>query len=135
MDIKLNGRMIRWQKACLVITVILSIPGIIGVVQPSSFIPPDSANFLVVIIGLVVMWIPLIFYWIGLRAISSISASILGMIYLGAGILTILTPEYPKAASVVFLITAIFYYFYSTRTWQIYEVYWFEQKKITAEVS
>jgi hypothetical protein len=135
MDVKINERLIRWQKACLVITVILSVPGIIALFQTPSFLPTDSNNLLVVLIGLVVMWTPLILYWIGLRATSSISASILGMLQFGAGIFTILTPEYPKVASVIFLLTAIFYYLYSTRTWQVYEVFWFNETGIKTEGS
>jgi len=75
----------------------------------------------------------LIFYWIGLRATSSLSTSIFGIAYFGIGILGIMTPDFPIAVALASLLTAVFYYFYSTKTWLVYEEYWLNEQRRKAE--
>jgi hypothetical protein len=129
METNHKALLVRWQKACLAITVILSVPYILALVQSSNLIPIGDNNFIAIFIGLIILWCPLVFHWIGLQATSSILASILGMLNVGAGLYGIFTPEYPKLVAVGFLLAAVFYYFYSTNTWQAYEIFWLNEQR------
>jgi membrane-bound ClpP family serine protease len=135
MDIKKHGPLTQWQKACLVITILLSAGCLAGIFVKPGYIPINMDAVSVAIIGLAELWCPLVFYRFGLLATSSLSASVLSLMNIGAVILIIQDPEYPKLLSLVFLAIAIFYFFYSLKTWQIYEVYWLDRKKITPSAS
>ena len=137
-----NPILMRWQKACLAITVIFSVSDLVAISRRSEFLPAGidaalprgGANALLpIFIGLIILWSPLVCYWLGLRASSSVSASILGMMNFGAGFFGIFTPESSNLVAVALILLGVFYYFYSTKTWQIYEIYWFnEQRQKTA---
>jgi uncharacterized membrane protein YbaN (DUF454 family) len=115
----------RWQKACLILTLVFSVSYLLAYFQRPSFIPTGADSLLPVLISLLVVWSPLGFFWMGLHATSSISASILGFLNLGAGLAGFFASGYPKVVSVLFLLVAAFYYFYSTKTWKAYEAFWF----------
>jgi hypothetical protein len=98
---------------------------------------PRGANALLpIFISLIILWSPLVCYWLGLRASSSVSASILSMMNFGAGLFGILTPESSKLVAVALIFVGVFYYFYSTKTWQAYEIFWFneQRQKLLGEV-
>jgi hypothetical protein len=128
-----NRSLMPWQKAYLVVALITSISYFITYFQKPSSLPPGTRGLVPTLIGLIIVWSPLIFYWIGLRATSSISASIFGIAYFGAGILGMMTPEFPKSLALISLLMAIFYYFYSTKTWQTYEGSWLSEQKQKTE--
>jgi hypothetical protein len=119
-----NTLIARWQKACLAITLIFTAPYLVAFFQKRSMLPRGMDGFVPTVIGILVFWSPLIFHWMGLRASSSISASVLGMAYFVGGLFGILTPDFPKFYTLLYLLLAIFYYFYSTKTWREYEHHW-----------
>jgi hypothetical protein len=129
-----NALIARWQKACLAITLIFSASYLVAFFQKRYMLPRGMDGLVPTVIGILVFWSPLIFHRMGLRASSSISASVLGMIYFVGGLFGILTPDFPKLYTLLYLLLAIFYYFYSTKTWHLYEFYWLSGYKTrTAE--
>ena len=134
MDDDPRGLVSRWQKACLAITLIFTAPYLIAFFQKRYMLPRGADDLLSTAVGILVFWSPLIFHWIGLRATSSISASVLGMLYFGGALFGILTPGFPKIYTLLFFLMAVFYYFYSTKTWQAHELSWrLAQRKRTEE--
>ena len=129
MDIRKGPALAKWQNACLIITIVLSLTQLAVIVLKPVFLPLGMGLVSVTLIGLVELWSPLVFYWIGSLAISSLSASILGLMNLGAVVLIIQDPGSPKWLSPVFLSLSYFYMSYSIRTWRIYEIFWLERKR------
>ena len=108
-----------WRKAYLVLGIIL-----IGLWIVGYFKLPSSQRLVSEMILIFVSWAPLIFQLIGLRATSSICAFVASVSYVGLALYLIITPGYNKIYALLPVLLATFYYFGSTKTWQLHEEFW-----------
>lgn len=79
-------------------------------------------------IFVVVFWSPLLFQLIGLRATSSLCASVASMLSIGGALYLIIAPDSNRLFALLLILIAALYYLGSMRTWQEHERFWRSEK-------
>ena len=116
-------RLVRWQKGCLLITVIQTLPALFSYLKRPIFnIPKEGIIEQYIGIWLIAIWIPLALYWLDLKILSSISALLIGLSYVGAVMAAIFLNDANKLVLAPTLLLGVFYIFYGARTWRLHNV-------------
>jgi len=123
----------RWAIGLLVIAIVISALWVFSVVSANILSPGQKLTIWPSILPTLLVWGALLFGSIGLRATSSILASILSMLYLGGGGLMLFTPGPYRFFGFLLVLFAVFLYLYSTKTWALHEKFWLKVSSQRAE--
>jgi hypothetical protein len=128
-----RGALAHWATGLLVFAIIISALWIFSVFTVKILWPGQKSTIWPSIIPILLVWGAVLFGTIGLRATSSILASVLTMLYVGAGGLMLFTPGPYRFFGPLPVLIAVFLYFYSTRTWALHEEFWLKASGRKAE--
>ena len=128
-----RGALAHWATGLLVCAIIISALWIFSVVTVKILWPGQKSTIWPSIIPILLVWGAVLFGSIGLRTTSSILASLLSMLYAGAGGLILFTPGPYRFSGSLPVLIAVFLYFYSTKTWALHEEFWLRESGQRAE--
>jgi len=122
-----------WKKAYLAVSLILTGLWMAGYFSFRSSPQGLKIGLMTLVSTLALTWAPLVFQHLGLRASSSLSASLVSMMYVGSALYALMAPGSIRLLAPVYLLLAAFYYFGSTKTWQAHEHFWLMESRRTAD--